>query len=118
MTSKKLVKEAPKEAPKEALPKKVAGKDIRDMTPDEYKAFKLWLANEEKAERIQQPVFFLRGVPYLPNYGKKHIWVGPGNEQNRKTYTTTELIEVGARLETMMLWKRSWTEEVKEWKAR
>ena len=50
MTSKKLVKEAPKEAPKEALPKKVAGKDIRDMTPDEYKAFKLWLANEEKAE--------------------------------------------------------------------
>jgi len=115
MTTKKLVKAAPKE--KETFSKRIMSKDIGDMTPDEYESFKLWLASEEKAELIPQPIFFLRGVPYVPHYNKKHNWVGPGNEQHRKIYTTTELTEVGARLKTMMLWKRSWTEEVEGWKT-
>ena len=73
------------------------------------------------AETETQPVFILRGVPYYPKHlntkGEgRHKWVGPGRERERKEYSTAELIEVGARLTTMQLWKRSWTDEVKGWK--
>jgi hypothetical protein len=104
---------------KEAPPKKTYGKDIRDMTPAEYEKFKVWLANEVKEELEPQPVFYLRGVPYLPHYNKKHHWVGPGDEQNRKTYTTTELMEANAKIGVTPLWVRyaNWTKEVKGWKA-
>ena len=68
------------------------------------------------AETETQPVFILRGVPYLPHYSKSHKWVGPGREHERKEYTTTELAEAHARLTTMQLWKRSWTNEVKGWR--
>ena len=68
------------------------------------------------AETETQPVFILRGVPYLPHYSKSHKWVGPGREHERKEYTTTELAEAHARLTTRQLWKRYWTDEVKGWK--
>ena len=68
------------------------------------------------AETETQPVFILHGVPYMPDYGKSHRWVGPGRDHQRKTYSTTEMVEVGARLTTMQLWKRFWTDEVKGWK--
>ena len=69
------------------------------------------------AETETQPVFYLRGVPYLPDYSEKHRWVGPGTKQTRTVYKTTELIDANARLSVMSLWARSWTEEVKGWKA-
>jgi hypothetical protein len=115
MGTKKLVKAEPKD--KVAVPSKKQGKDIRDMTPEELRKFREWLADQEKEQTVPQPIFYLRGVPYLPMYlGEgKHRWVGPGNEHTRKIYTTTELTEAGAKLEVTMLWKRSWTEEVKGW---
>ena len=64
-----------------------------------------------------QPVFYLHGVPYLPDYSEKHRWVGPGTKHTRTVYKTIELVDAGARLSVMQLWKRSWTEEVKGWKA-
>ena len=73
------------------------------------------------ADTETQPIFILRGVPYYPKHlnakGEgRHKWVGPGRERERKEYTTTELAALGARLTTMQLWKRSWTNEVKGWK--
>jgi hypothetical protein len=69
------------------------------------------------AETVAQPVFRLHGMPYLPHYSFKHTWVSPGREHECKKYTTTELTELGARLKTMQLWKRYWTDEVQGWKA-
>jgi hypothetical protein len=68
------------------------------------------------AETVAQPVFRLHGMPYLPHYSFKHTWVSPGREHECKKYTTTELTELGARLKTMQLWKRYWTDEVQGWK--
>ena len=104
---------------KETPPKRTYGKDIGDMTPEEYRKFKEWLAKEPKEELEPQPVFYLRGVPYLPHYNKKHHWVGPGDEQTRKIYTTTELTEANAKVDIKPLWVRyaDWTKEVRGWKS-
>ena len=71
----------------------------------------------EPAETETQPVFYLHGISYLPDYSEKHRWVSPGNKNTRTVCKTVELIDAGARLSVMQLWKRSWTEEVKGWKA-
>ena len=71
----------------------------------------------EISDTETQPVFYLHGVPYLPDYSEKHRWVGPGTKHTRTVYKTIELVDAGARLSVMQLWKRSWTEEVKGWKA-
>lgn len=68
------------------------------------------------AETETQPIFILRGMTFLPHYSDKHKWVGPGHWTKRVEYTTTELAALGARLTTMQLWKRHWTNEVKGWK--
>lgn len=72
----------------------------------------------KKAETVPQPIFYVHGIPYLPHYSSRHLWVGPGPLDKRKEYTTTELLEKGspARLSVMMLWKRSWTDDIKGWK--
>ena len=97
--------------------KRIYGKDIDDMSIDELKRFRAWLAREPKAELVPQPVFHLHGIPYLTSYNKKHIWVGPGTSDTRLEYTTTELLEPGsvAKLSVKMLWNRYWTEEVSGW---
>jgi len=75
------------------------------------------IMNQNKlAETITQPVFILYGVPYLPHYSSRHLWIGPGKEHEVKKYTTTELTEYGARLTTMDLWERSWTKDIKGWR--
>lgn len=76
------------------------------------------IMNQNKiAETQPQPIFYLHGVPYLPDYSEKHRWIGPGNKHTRTVYKTIELAEAGARLSVMSLWARSWTEEVKGWKS-
>ena len=69
----------------------------------------------EKAVRVKQPVFYLGGITYLPHYTQRHLWVGPGSENKRLTYSTAELTEKG-NLGAMFLWKRSWTEDIQGWK--
>ena len=39
------------------------------------------------AETVTQPVFILRGVPYLPHYSFKHTWISPGREHECKKYS-------------------------------
>ena len=73
------------------------------------------------AETETQPVFKLYNIPYYPKHlnakGEgRHKWVGPGHWTKRVEYTTTEMVALGARLTTMQLWKRHWTDEVKGWK--
>ena len=68
------------------------------------------------AETETQPIFVLHNFPYYPHYKDRYKWVGPGHWTKREEYTTTELAEAHARLTTMQLWKRSWTNEVKGWK--
>lgn len=73
------------------------------------------------AEKETQPVFILHGVPYYPKHlnikGQgRHTWVGPGREHERKEYTTVQMFDMRARLTTMQLWKRSWTDEVNGWR--
>jgi len=67
------------------------------------------------AETVLQPVFYLKGIPHLPHYSTKHMWVGPG--RNAPSFSTTSLVEQKARLSVMSLWERYWTKEVKGWKA-
>jgi len=69
------------------------------------------------AVTVPQPVFYLHGVPYLPHYASRHLWVGPGREHEAKKYTTTELTDYGARLSTMHLWERHWTKDIKGWRG-
>jgi hypothetical protein len=69
------------------------------------------------AETETQPVFILRGLVFYPHYGTPHKWVGPGHWTKREEYTTMEMAESHARLTTMQLWKRVWTNEVKGWKS-
>jgi len=71
----------------------------------------------EPAEKMLQPVFILRGIPYYPHYTERHRWVGPGRKTECKIYTTAALAEFGAELVTEMMWPRSWTEEVRGWRA-
>lgn len=69
----------------------------------------------KKAEKVKQPVFYLDGIAYLPHYSQRHLWVGPGTEETRLTYSTTEMNEKG-RMGSMFLWKRSWTEDIWGWR--
>jgi len=64
------------------------------------------------ASTVPQPVFELDGVMYLPDYSKKHRWIGPGPTELRTEYTTAELVDLGAEKRIEQLWPRSWTEEV------
>jgi len=72
----------------------------------------------KKAETVPQPIFYVDGIPYLPSYSSRHLWIGPGAPNKRKEYTTAELVAPGsiARLSVMMLWKRSWTDDIRGWK--
>ena len=69
------------------------------------------------AETETQPVFIVRDMPFYPHYVTPHKWVGAGHWKDREEYNTTQMNDMRARLTTMQLWARSWTNEVKGWKA-
>ena len=66
---------------------------------------------KQPAETVTQPVFFLRGVPYIPHYYEPHRWVGPGSLAMRKVYTTLELMDAQAELKNHPLWPRLWVDQ-------
>jgi len=56
---------------------------------------------------ISQPAFFLKGITYLPIYGRptsKRCWIDPA----KNLYTTLELVDAGAQMVMMQLWERVW----------
>lgn len=70
------------------------------------------IIGNKMAETVLQPVFKLNGIVLFPHYIKPHRWMGPGGSFG-ESYTTSELIELGAEKQFEHLWPRSWTAEVK-----
>ena len=65
----------------------------------------------EGLNTIAQPAFFLRGITYLPIYGRptsKRCWIDPA----RNLYTTLELVDAGAQMVMVELWERVWLTEI------
>ncbi len=60
------------------------------------------------AERDLQPMLWVGKVPFVPHYTKRHLWVSPGRGMHT-IKTTTQLMELGAKLDMQMLWPRHWT---------
>ena len=50
------------------------------------------------------PVFYKNNLMCVPHWRIKNTWVFPGG----KTYTTTELIGMGAKVSLSLLWPRGW----------
>jgi hypothetical protein len=50
------------------------------------------------------PVFYKGNTMYVPHWRIKNTWVFPGGQ----TYTTTELIGMGAKVSLSLLWPRGW----------
>lgn len=57
---------------------------------------------------IETTVYKKHGVTYVPHYRNSSVFVGPGYPRfTRARYAEHELIDAGAKRETMMLWTRS-----------
>jgi hypothetical protein len=80
-------------------------------------------------ERDAQPVFRLNDILYYPHF-LEACWVQPGafvqsynsmakimqyKEDAERRISATELIRLGATLESHQLWKRSWTDGWENW---
>ena len=58
------------------------------------------------AERDWQPIWYVNGIMLVPHYTRKHLWVFPGGD----VYDAGELLEMGAKQTTTLLWPRFWCE--------
>ena len=62
-----------------------------------------------KLDLIGKATFVLNGIPYLPHYNQKNMYVSPGyGKFNFTLYTDKELFDAGAKIKMEMLWDRSW----------
>ena len=50
------------------------------------------------------PVFYIKDLMLVPHWRIKNEWVGPGGV----SYTTTELLAIGAKVSLSLLWQRGW----------
>ena len=50
------------------------------------------------------PVFYKGNLMLVPHWRIKNTWVFPGGD----TYTTTELLALGAKVSLSLLWPRGW----------
>ena len=50
------------------------------------------------------PVFYKGDMMLVPHWRIKNTWVAPGG----KTYTTAELLALGAKVSLSLLWQRGW----------
>ena len=62
-------------------------------------------------EKVQQPILVLDRMVFLPHYILPDRWCGPGtNKHNHEvTFSTDEMMRLGARKSYAYLWRRSWT---------
>ena len=58
------------------------------------------------AERDWVPIWYVDGILLVPHYTKKHVWVWPGG----KFFTPEQLVAMGAKESTTLLWPRYWHE--------
>lgn len=62
---------------------------------------------EQKAEHYAEKVYVVNGVPYLPHYRNKDVFVGPGyGKHNFIRYTAADLLVAGGKPQTLALWAR------------
>ena len=57
------------------------------------------------AERDWQPIWYVDQIMLVPHFSQKHFWVWPGGN----VYTAAELVAMGAKQTSTLLWPRSWT---------
>jgi len=50
------------------------------------------------------PVFYKGNLMLVPHWRIRNTWVAPGGD----TYTTTELLALGAKVSLSLLWRRGW----------
>jgi len=50
------------------------------------------------------PVFYKGNLMLVPHWRIRNTWVAPGGD----TYTTTELLALGAKVSLSLLWQRGW----------
>jgi hypothetical protein len=50
------------------------------------------------------PVFYKGNLMLVPHWRVKNTWVAPGGD----TYTTAELLALGAKVSLSLLWSRGW----------
>jgi len=50
------------------------------------------------------PVFYKGNLMLVPHWRIRNTWVAPGGQ----TYTTTELLALGAKVSLSLLWQRGW----------
>jgi len=50
------------------------------------------------------PVFYKGNLMLVPHWRVKNTWVAPGGD----TYTTAELLALGAKVSLSLLWPRGW----------
>jgi hypothetical protein len=50
------------------------------------------------------PVFYKGNLMLVPHWRIKNTWVAPGGQ----TYTTAELLALGAKVSLSLLWQRGW----------
>lgn len=55
-----------------------------------------------------QPVFYVKDIMLVPHWRIRNTWVAPGGF----TYTTSELIERGAKVSLSLLWPRPWVNKM------
>jgi hypothetical protein len=65
------------------------------------------VVSEEKQEVIEQPVYMLGDVMFVPHYSKKQWWVCAGGMER----STKWLVERYAKRKKEMLWSRYWTND-------
>ena len=56
------------------------------------------------AERDWVTIWYVDGILLVPHYTKKHVFVWPGG----KFFTPDELVAMGAKESTTLLWPRHW----------
>ena len=61
---------------------------------------------ENLPEVAKYAVYILKGMPFMPHYCKRQVYVAPGYRHNKLEYTSKQLIAAGAKREYWTLWKR------------
>lgn len=59
------------------------------------------------AEHFEALTFVLKGITYVPHYRNRNVFVSPGyGRHNLNRFTQNQLIKLGAKPVTQMLWHR------------
>lgn len=61
---------------------------------------------QDYPQKRRYAIYVLGGLPFLPHYRQRGLYVAPGYRQNGLAYTPRQLIEAKAKREYWDLWDR------------